>query len=292
MTGGYSERATAAAWPLVSYLIFITTGDSEEGTWTGRTFEGMHASEEERAQDLPLIGLSLSSLSLGDDDGNDTGPKLSDRVDPLEALGLNLRQNVFPTADGVEIVYMNTYMIFRPNTMAPGVVFTDYATALFISASEKQYNDTYGKFWNALLQGGAQEVDLLYDLPAGKSLYADKAKRHFRSLEAVASAVANGKRDFTYEHEQPYSSVYVFFKIPVSGSGVVKHQGPYVSFGRFQVQPRLAGSEQLMTQLRLRLFTVDQAARVQELRLRRGMTPQQDEVNPGDIDGVSKLLSM
>ena len=255
----------------------------------------MRASEEERpqhSQDLPLIGLSLSSLSLGDDDGKDTGPKFKGGADPIEKLGLNLRQHVFPTADGVEIVPMNTYTIRRPNTMAPGVVFTEYATALFISASEKQYNDNYGKFWSALRKGGAQEVDLLYDLPTGKSVYAQKAKTHFRSLEAVATAVARGKRDFTYEHEQPYSSVYVFFKIRVSGIDVVKHQGPYVSFGRFQVQPRLAGGEQLLTQLRLRLFTVDQAARVQELVLRRGMAPQVDEVKLEDVEDVSKLLGM
>lgn len=266
----------------------ITAGALEEGA--GSFESEMDALKEERAHEhLPLIGLSLSKLDLED---NDTGPKVSDRGDPIESLGLNLRQRVFPTADGVEIAPMNTYTLRRPNTMAPGVVFTEYATVLFISATDKRYSDNYGKFWRALLKGGAEKVDLLYDFPTGKSAYANKAKAHFRNLEAVATAAANGTRDFTYEHEQPYSSVYVFFKIPVSGIAVVKHEGPYMAFGRFQVQPRLVGGEQATTQLRLRLFTVSKSVRAWELNMRRVIIPKRDDVNPEDVDNVSKLLTV
>lgn len=154
---------------------------------------------------------------------------------------------------------MFKYKISRPNTIARGVVFTDYATALFISNSITGYADSYIDLVKYLQDAGegadadeAPEVTYQYPIsnPGEQDGYQLNAKNHLNGLKDDATGTEG--IDFTNVYEQPFSKIFVFLKIPVSGLAARKAEGPYICLGRFRAMRPRHGNPR--TSIRLQLY--------------------------------------
>lgn len=136
---------------------------------------------------------------------------------------------------------LSTVILRRPNTgTAPGVVYDDDSTVLIISL-DSGYSNEYLGYLKAARMGKKPPllptIQYSFPVPQNKlqpSTYVKNARGHLLSLIRQATSKETEQADFSYDHEQPFSKIHVFFKIPVTGTDGMNNSGPYIYFGRFK----------------------------------------------------------
>lgn len=203
-----------------------------------------HSAPSPPAVDRLAAVLAIGALKL--DDGNDVPTDVKrGRSDPIEGLGLSLdghleARSLIPPETRLAR-RLATVELRRSNYGGRGVVFNDVATVLIIGGEHSKYANSYLDYVQAV-QNGVSTTNLprvAYELPIAGEMqnslqYVQQSRRRMVSLSQAASA-----NDFSFVHEQPFSKVFVFFKLPVSRDRQKEPTGSYVFFGRFRVDTGL-----------------------------------------------------
>jgi hypothetical protein len=237
--------------------------------------------EASRLKEVLAVGHALSrleSLRVFDQNGVDTGPHVTrkertvNNEDRFEAMGLRTANYVYPTAldrqnERKLLVPMATYNLYRSNYGSHGVLWSEYATVLFISATGK-YNDEYLGYINAQKRRAsglitAQELpEIMYDYPG-----AQIDRQYLQRLEQQPLT------DNTDAYQSSKSNVYVFYKIPVSREDQKLPYGPYLFLGRFMAMPRLNEPAQKKDQIRLKYYAPPPIAYRQYMQMNHTSDP-------------------
>lgn len=266
---------------------------------------GEYSDEPPDALAVGHVSTTFKNLRLSGQQESETGPKAKRKLDDddrLQAMGLHLANNLYPTALAIandrtfqhkQLFAMATYYLFRTNYGSAGVVWSgkDFgnaydATVLFI-ADTKKYGDQYLKYVQAqngrinkpaVLQNELPEI--MYEHPANR----DDAL-HLKYLEG--NDLKNNS-NYTNLYESPASKVYVFFKLKTTDQRPT--YGPYLFLGRFMAMEPLR--DQGKNQIRLKYYDPPLSAKMEYHRMNVVATPpSQPTIVQSDVDSVITSLS-